>query len=123
MPSLKAVKGGKVDDEPGVRHITLRGVAYTITEIDVPGYDKAMEAATDPETGQVPFGKLLRAMVLACVRPIPKEGWKYPVYRTLEGIVNEMHFLDLPDEAAAEPGDEAGDGEGAAQTGETAPNA
>jgi hypothetical protein len=96
--TVKAIRTGKLDEEPGVRHITLRGVEYTITEIDVPGYDKALEASMD-ENGQYPFNKLLRHLVMACVRPLPKTPWKFPVYRTLEGIINDMHYTDLPDEA------------------------
>ena len=116
MPGVKTIRADKTTEEPGVRHITLRGVEYTITEIDVPGYDEALAEATQPD-GTVPWGKLLRSMVAKCVRPLPKgKPWSYPVYRTLEGIVNDMHFLDLPDEAAAESGDEESDGEGGEET-------
>jgi hypothetical protein len=98
MPTLKAVKADKLTAVPGVRHVRLRGVDYTITEIDVDQHDEAMKTAED-ENGNVPFGKLLRAMVLMSVRPLPKgKSWPFPVYRTLEQIVNEMHYIDLPDE-------------------------
>lgn len=105
--TLKAVRGDKVTEEPGVKHIRLRGVDYTITEIDVDQHDEAMKMSEDPLTGQVPFGKLLRAMVMMCVRPLPKgKPWPFPVYRTLEQIVNEMHYIDLPDETPKDDGDE-----------------
>lgn len=101
---LKAVKGGKTDETPDERHITLRGVAYTIREIDTVEYEEIIKEIADPETGGVRFDRLLKAMVLRCVRPLPSKPWKFPVYRTLEGIVNEMHYTDLPDEAKEDEG-------------------
>lgn len=114
--ATKVVKSGKTEKTPGVEHITLRGVAYTITEIDVNVYDELIEQLADPN-GAVRFDKLLRAMVTACVRPLPSKPWPFAVYRTLEGIVNDMHYTDLKDEAATAEADAEGDGE----TGETEP--
>ena len=116
--TLKAVKGDKLTEIPGVRHARLRGVDYTITEIDVDQHDEAMKLAEDAN-GNVPFGKLLRAMVMMSVRPLPKTKWSYPVYRTLEQIVNEMHYIDLPDETKV---DETKDDDEGEDTG-TVPNA
>lgn len=121
MSVVKEIRGDKVDENPGVKHVKLRGVEYTISELDVDQYDAAMKVAEDRD-GNVPFGKLLRAMVGMAVRPLPKGGpFKFPVYRTLEGVVNDMHFQDVPDELATpEPGDETGS---EAAEGEAAPNA
>jgi hypothetical protein len=103
--ALKAVKGGKTDDDPSVRHITLRGVEYTIREIDVVEYDEMIEGLAD-ENGAVRFDKLLRAMVLKCVTPLGSKPLKFPVFRTLEDIVNKMHYTDVePD------GEDKGDDE------------
>lgn len=107
------IKSGKTDEDPEVRHVTLRGIEYTIREIDVDEYDAIVREVADPVTGAVRFDRLLKGMVLRCVRPLPSKPWKFPVYRTLEGIVNDMHYADLPDEAAKESEDEAGDEEGA----------
>jgi hypothetical protein len=114
--ALKAVKGGKTDEVPDVRKVTLRGVEYTIREIDVVEYDEIIDGLAD-ENGAVRFDKLLRAMVMRCVTPLGSKPFKFPVYRTLEGIVNEMHYADVKDEAA-EGGDEEAD---AAEDGETKP--
>jgi hypothetical protein len=112
--SLKAIKGGKDTEEFESKTITLRGVAYTIREVDLPQYKQALKAAEDAE-GAVQFGDLLTQLVLVAVTPSIAARSKpipFPVYRTLEGIVNEMHFRDLPDEA--EDGDD-GDSEGEAK--------
>lgn len=102
---LKTVKGGKTEDEFSERKITLRGTEYTIRELDVIQYKEALKAATK-EDGTTPFQDLLDIMVLRCVSPSPATRSKpmpYPVYRTLEDIVNVMHFITLRDEAKTEP--------------------
>lgn len=111
---LKSIKGGKTENEFEDRHITLRGTEYTIRELDVTEYKACLKAATDETTGMTPFQDLLDQLVLRAVSPSPAARSKpmpYPVYRTLEDIVNVMHFRELPDEAAKEPekaeGDEA----------------
>jgi hypothetical protein len=123
VPDLKAVKGDNLDPNPGERHVRLRGIDYTITELDVDQHDKAMKEAEDKD-GNVQFSRLLRAMVGKAVRPLPKTPFKFPVYRTLEGIVNEMHYEDVPDEIAQErkAAEEAAK-EAAKDEGEPAPNA
>lgn len=103
--TVKAVRGDKLTEDPTIRKITLRGVAYQIKELDADQYAECVEAATDPVDGSVRFDKLLKVMTLRCVSPslaVRKTPLGYPVYRTLEGIVNVMHFLDLPDEAKDE---------------------
>jgi len=103
--ALKAVKGGKTEDEFTSRTITLRGVEYTIRELDVVEYKSALKQATDA-TGFTPFQDLLDVMVPMTVSPSPaarRKPMPYPVYRTLEDIVNVMHFITLRDEAEAEP--------------------
>lgn len=112
------VKAGKTDDDPSIRHITLRGVDYTIREIDTNEYDDIITGLADAN-GAVRFDKLLKAMVLKCVTPLPSKPWKFPVYRTLEAIVNEMHYTDLADEAEKPAED---DGPEAEATEEAAPN-
>ena len=116
------IKSGKTDETPDVRHITLRGIEYTITEIDVDQYDEIVREIADPVTGAVRFDRLLKGMVLRCVRPLPSKPWKFPVYRTLEGIVNDMHYTDLPDESKKDEKDEAGDEDEAEAKEEAAPN-
>jgi hypothetical protein len=103
------IRSGKTDEDPEVRHVTLRGVEYTIREIDTNEYDEIVKEIADPLTGAVRFDRLLKGMVLRCVRPLPAKPWKFPVYRTLEGIVNDMHYTDLVDETKkeSEDGDEA----------------
>lgn len=113
--ALKAVKGGKTDDGPGVRHITLRGVAYTIREIDVIEYDQIIEGLAD-ENGAVRFDKLLRAMVMKCVTPLGSKPFSFPIYRTLEGIVNELHYTDVEDDAVAAAKAKAAAGEANEET-------
>lgn len=117
MSNVKAIKGGKTEAEPEVQTITLRGVAYRIREVDVIEYKECLKAATDPVTKMTPFGDLLEQLVMRCVSPSPAAGSKpmpYPIYRRLEGIVNEMHFIDIESEEekaeaaklTAEPGAE-----------------
>lgn len=109
MPSseaaVKVIKGGKTNDNPDERKITLRGVEYTIREIDTDEYDDIIKTLEDG-TGNVRFDKLLKAMVARCVRPLPNKPFKFPVYKTLEGIVQEMHYTELEDEAKAAEGAE-----------------
>ena len=113
MSSGVKIKSGKTDETPDERHITLRGVDYTIREIDVTEYDEIVKEVADPLTGAVRFDRVLKGMALRCVRPLPSKPWKFPVYRTLEGIVNEMHYTDLPDEADKPEGEgEGGEAEG-----------
>lgn len=112
---LKTVKGGKTEDEFAERKITLRGVAYTVRELDVVQYKEALKAATK-EDGATPFQDLLDLMVMRCVSPNPATRSKpmpYPVYRTLEDVVNVMHFITLRDEATDDDGEsDEDDGEG-----------
>ena len=96
--TTKAIKTGKQTDQPDARTVVLRGETYTIRELNVDEYDECLKAAED-ENGNVPFGKLLRQMVARAVRPIPARPWKFPVYRTLESIVQEMHYTDVVDES------------------------
>jgi hypothetical protein len=109
MPTpMKSVKGGKTEEEFEVRHITLRGTEYAIKELDVVQYKAALAQATK-EDGSTPFQDLLDVMVLMCVQPSPASRSRpmpYPVYRTLEDIVNVMHFVTLEDESK-KGGDEA----------------
>lgn len=108
---LKTVKGGKTEDEFSERKITLRGTEYTIRELDVVQYKEALKTATR-EDGTTPFQDLLDIMVMRCVTPSPAARSKpmpYPVYRTLEDIVNVMHFITLRDEAAVADDDESDD--------------
>lgn len=114
---LKTVKGGKTEDEFAERKITLRGTEYTVRELDVVQYKAALKDATK-EDGTTPFQDLLDIMVMRCVSPNPATRSKpmpYPVYRTLEDIVNVMHFITLRDEAkradAEDDDDEAEAGE------------
>jgi len=113
---VKTVKGGKTEDEFDHRTIKLRGVEYTIKELDVVQYKEALKAATDEKTGMTPFQDLLDVMVLKCVSPSPAARSKpmpYPVYRTLENIVNEMHFITLDEDKADKPAEsEEGEGDG-----------
>jgi hypothetical protein len=121
---LKTVKGGKTEDEFAERKITLRGTEYTIRELDVVQYKAALKDATK-EDGTTPFQDLLDLMVLRCVSPSPATRSKpmpYPVYRTLEDIVNVMHFITLRDEAAKGDDDDDGDDEENEGEGEPAPN-
>ena len=111
---LKTVKGGKTEAEPEVVKRTMRGVEYTIRELDVTEYKDCLKAATNAETGLTPFQDLLDMMVMRAITPSPASLSKpmpYPIYRTLEDIVNTMHFRDVPeDKAPEEPkadGDEA----------------
>ena len=100
MPATKAIKSDKVTEEFGIEHITLRGVEYTIRELDVTEYDECQDAVKD-EDGGILFSKLLRMMVLRCVSPsIAKRArpLPYPVYRTLEERVNLMHYTTVTDE-------------------------
>ena len=127
MPSVtetkKAIRSDKVTEEPGVRRITLRGQEYMIREITTDQYEECVEAATNEVDGTVRFDRLLKVMTLRCISPslaVRETPLPYPVYRTLEGIVNIMHFLDLPDEGAPAGGDEDGDDEEKPKT--TAPN-
>ena len=113
--SVKVIKGGKTDEAPTVRRITLRGVRYTIREIDTVEYDELVEQVQDLATQTVRYDKLLRAMVARCASPMPSKPLPYPVYRTLQNIVEEMHYTDLVDEG--EKPDEETEGEG-----ETVPN-
>ena len=102
--SLKEVKGGKTDDKPDVVKRTMRGTEYTIRELTVPEYKECLKTATDPD-GMTPFQDLLDQMVLRAVKPSPASMSKpmsYPVYRTLENIVNVMHFREVPDDSEAE---------------------
>lgn len=110
MANLKAVKGGKTDETPDVKHVTLRGIEYTIREIDVVEYDKMIESLAD-ENGAVRFDKLLRQMVLKAVTPLGSAPLKFPVYRALETIVNEMHYTDLEEDKEAKPEAVADEGE------------
>lgn len=111
MSTLKAVKGGKTENEFDDRHITLRGVEYTVKELSVTEYKECLKSAT--KDGFTPFQDLLDVMVVRCISPNPAARTKpmpYPVYRTLEDIVNTMHFTTLEDEAKkpeAEPEAEA----------------
>ena len=122
---LKTVKGGKTEDEFAERKITLRGTEYTIRELDVVQYKAALKDATR-EDGTTPFQDLLDIMVMRCVTPNPATRSKpmpYPVYRTLEDIVNVMHFITLRDEAAKGEDDEEGaDGEDSDSEEQAAPN-
>ena len=96
----KSVRAGKTEAEPEIRKVTLRGVTYVIRELDVVEYKKCLEAAT--KNGFTPFQDLLDQMVIMAIKPSPataKRPLPYPVYRTLEDIVNVMHFVNLEDEA------------------------
>lgn len=107
--TVKAVRGDNLTEEFANKKITLRGVQYTIKELDADEYAQCVEAATSQEDGSVRFDSLLKQMTLRCVSPslaVRKTPMPYPVYRTLEGIVNVMHFLDLPDEAEQPEDDE-----------------
>ena len=110
---LKSIKGGKTENEFEERHITLRGVEYTIRELDVTQYKACLKDATNAD-GFTPFQDLLDVMVVRCVTPSPAARSKpmpYPVYRTLEDVVNTMHFVTLPDEAKKEETDAEGEAE------------
>jgi len=114
VPTLKAVKGGKTEDDFEDRHITLRGIDYTIRELSVPEYKECLKSATDQNTGATPFQDLLDLMVLRCVSPsiaARSKPMPYVVYRTLEDIVNVMHFATLDEDAKTEPEAEGGDGD------------
>lgn len=102
--ALKEVKGGKTEDVPDVVKRTMRGTEYVIRELTVPEYKECLKAATDPE-GLTPFQDLLDQMVLRAVKPSPAAGSKpmsYPIYRTLENIVNVMHFREVPEDGETE---------------------
>ena len=119
---MKTVKGGNVDNEFAERHITLRGIEYTMKELDVPEYEECLKAAEQSD-GSVPFAGLLKIMCLRSITPsiaARRRPLPYPVYRTLENIVNVMHFLDLPDEAKKPDED---DKEPETEDEEAAPNA
>lgn len=121
---MKAVRGDKVSDEPGITRITLRGQEYVVRELSVDEYEECVDAATDKESGLVTFGKLLKMMALRSISPslaVRKTPLPYPVYRTLEGIVNVTHFTDLPDEAAKDKGGDDEDESGKPEV--AAPNA
>lgn len=110
---LKSIKGGKTENEFDERHITLRGVEYTIRELSVPEYKACLKEATDKD-GFTPFQELLDLMVVRTVSPSPLTRSKpmpYPVYRTLEDIVNTMHFITLPDEAKKDEAEGESEGE------------
>lgn len=114
--TMKTVKAGKTENEFEDRHITLRGVDYTIKELDVVQYKECLKSATDAE-GFTPFQTLLDNMVMRCVSPSPAARSKpmpYPVYRTLEDIVNVMHFITLEDENKP-PEEEKTEGDGEAE--------
>jgi hypothetical protein len=106
---LKTIKGGKTENEFETRRITLRGIEYEITELGVTEYKQVLAASTDKD-GFTPFQTLLDNLVVRCVKPSPATRttpMPYPVYRTLEDIVNTMHFRTLPDEAAPVEPEEA----------------
>ena len=117
---LRAVKGGKTENEFSTIKRTMRGVEYTVRELDVIEYKEMLKQATK-EDGTTPFSDLLDLMVMRCVTPSPAARSKplpYPIYRTLEDMVNVMHFRDVPEDKAAEAAeDEDEDGEA-----EEAPN-
>jgi len=121
MPSsLKTIKGGKTTDDFETRTITLRGTTYTIRELDTDEYEECLKSAED-DKGYAEFGRLVKLMTIRAVSPSPAARPRplpYPVYRTLEQIVNVMHFADLAEDSVAEEADE--DAEPAA---ETVPNA
>lgn len=111
MPTgLKSVKGGKTEAEPEVVTRVMRGVTYTIRELDVAEYKDCLKAATDEKSGLTPFQDLLDIMVMRSITPSPatlSKPMPYPVYRTLEELVNTMHFRDVPeDRPVEEPEDE-----------------
>jgi hypothetical protein len=118
VSNLKSVKSGKTEAVFETRTRTLRGIEFTIRELDVVEYKDALKAAEGPD-GMTPFQNLLDVMVLKCVTPSPASFSKplpYPIYRTLEDMVNVMHFVNLPDEAKKDDedgaeGDEAPDEE------------
>ena len=120
---LKAVKGGKTTDEFETRTRIMRGIEYTIRELSVPEYKECLEQATR-EDGTTPFQDLLDQMVLRAVSPSPAARSKpmpYPIYRTLEDVVNTMHFRTVPEDKAAE-GDESTDDESADDEDVAVPN-
>lgn len=111
MPDVKAVKGDKVSEEPGVTRITLRGTEYTVRELTVDEYEECVAASTDKATGVTTMARLLKMMSLRAISPslaTLSKPLPYPVYRTLEGIVSDTHFVDLVDEAKADEGNEKG---------------
>lgn len=111
MSSLKSIKGGKTEAEPEIRTMTLRGVTYTIREADVVEYKAAIKSATGT-SGMTAFGDLLEQLVMLCVSPSPASldrPMPYPIYRMLEGVINEMHFEDVEDESGKD--DEGTDAE------------
>lgn len=107
MASLKTVKGGKATAEFETRTTTLRGTTYTVRELDVDEYEECLKSAED-ERGFAEFGRLLKMMTIRAVSPSPaarERPLPYPIYRTLEQIVNVMHFSDLSEDAP-EPSDD-----------------
>ena len=117
MPT-KTVKGGKATAEFETRTITLRGITYTMRELDVDEYEECLKSAED-ERGFAEFGRLLKMMTIRAVSPSPaarERPLPYPIYRTLEQVVNVMHFSDLNEDAP-----EASDDEDATEP-ETVPN-
>lgn len=101
---LKTVKGGKTEAAAEIVKRRMRGVEYSIRELDVVEYKDCLKAATKPD-GLTPFQDLLDQMVLRAITPSPASLSKpmpYPVYRTLEDIVNSMHFRDVPEDKAPE---------------------
>lgn len=116
---LRAVKGGKTENDFESQTKRFRGVEYTIRELSVVEYKEMLKAATK-EDGTTPFSDLLELMVMRCVTPSPASRSKplpYPIYRTLEDTVNIMHFRDVP-----EDGEEKEEEEGEEPEAETAPN-
>lgn len=108
MASLKTVKGGKATAEFETRTIVLRGTTYTVRELDVDEYEECLKSAED-ERGFAEFGRLLKMMTIRAVSPSPaarERPLPYPIYRTLEQIVNVMHFSDLAEDSPDEPDDE-----------------
>lgn len=127
MSTLKSVKGGKTDDSFEEHRITLRGTEYTIRELSVPEYKDCLKAATDEKTGLTPFSDLLDLMVLRSVSPslaARSTPISYPVYRTLEDLVNTTHFITLEDEnkPPAKPGEDEPETEGEEEPEAVAPN-
>ena len=91
MPT-KTVKDGKATAEFETRTITLRGITYTMRELDVDEYEECLKSAED-ERGFAEFGRLLKMMTIRAVSPSPaarERPLPYPIYRTLEQVVNVM---------------------------------
>jgi len=110
MPStsLKTIKGGKTTNEFETKSIALRGTTYTVRELDTDEYEECLKSAED-ERGFAEFGRLLKLMTIRAVSPSPAARSRplpYPIYRTLEQIVNVMHFSDLTEDKPDEPEEE-----------------